>query len=167
MHPSPHQPAAHGSNDMTTIGAAPYTADIGDGQETFGTLGEVQRAMRERVSGIRSSSEWYRQMRSRHGAIVRDVAGRWSRTCRTTRGCGGRAGEWRRWRSPSKGAERSSLQLARLSLESDRLPCCPRPRRRGRRRSEAARRGRPRFVQRSLPSSPSYRGQPSRAESAP
>ncbi len=61
---------------MTTIGNGPYTADIGDGIETFATLAEVQRAMRARVSGIRSSSEWYRQLRSKHGAKVRDVAGK-------------------------------------------------------------------------------------------
>jgi len=76
MPPSPHQPAAHGANEMTTIGTGPYTADIGDGIETFETLADVQRAMRARVSGIRSSSEWYRQMRSRHGARVRDAAGK-------------------------------------------------------------------------------------------
>jgi hypothetical protein len=61
---------------MTTIGTGPYTADSGDGIETFETLADVQRAMRERVSGIRSSSEWYRHMRSRHGAKVRDAAGK-------------------------------------------------------------------------------------------
>jgi hypothetical protein len=61
---------------MTTTGTGPYTADIGDGQETFETLADIQRAMRARVSGIRSSSEWYRQMRSRHGAKVRDAAGK-------------------------------------------------------------------------------------------
>jgi excisionase family DNA binding protein len=73
MHPSPHQPASHGANDMTTIGTASYTADIGDGNETFDTLAEVQRAMRSRVSGIRSGDEWYARMRSRHGAKVRDA----------------------------------------------------------------------------------------------
>ena len=61
---------------MTTIGTGPYTADIGDGIETFETLADVQRAMRERVSGIRSGDEWYAQMRSRHGAKVRDAAGK-------------------------------------------------------------------------------------------
>lgn len=61
---------------MATIGNGPYTADIGDGIETFETLADVQRAMWARVSGIRSSSEWYRQMRSRHGAKVRDAAGK-------------------------------------------------------------------------------------------
>lgn len=76
MPPSPHQPAAHGANDMTTIGTGPYTADIGDGIETFETLADVQRAMRARVTGIRSSSEWCRQMRTRHGAKVRDAAGK-------------------------------------------------------------------------------------------
>lgn len=60
----------------TPIGTGPHTADIGDGIETFETLAGVQRAMRERVSGIRSSSEWYRQMRIRHGAKVRDAAGK-------------------------------------------------------------------------------------------
>jgi hypothetical protein len=60
----------------TQIGTGPYTADIGDGVETFETLADVQRAMRQRVSGLRSSSEWYRQMRSRDGATVRDAAGR-------------------------------------------------------------------------------------------
>ncbi|MBL8801840.1 MAG: hypothetical protein JNN27_07590 [Planctomycetes bacterium] len=75
MPPSPHQPAAHGFNDMTTIGTGPYTADIGDGQETFQTLADVQRAMRARVSGVRSSSDWYRRMRSWQGAQVRDAAG--------------------------------------------------------------------------------------------
>ncbi len=60
---------------MTTIGTGPFAADIGDGQERFDTLADVQRAMRARVSGIRSSSEWYRKMRSRHGAKVRDTAG--------------------------------------------------------------------------------------------
>ncbi len=59
----------------TTIGTGPYTADIGDGMERFHTLADVPRAMRQRVSGIRSSSEWYRQMRSRHGAKVRDAVG--------------------------------------------------------------------------------------------
>ena len=59
---------------MHPIGTGPYTADIGDGIETFETLADVQSAMRARVSGIRSSSEWYRQMRSRHGAKVRDAA---------------------------------------------------------------------------------------------
>jgi hypothetical protein len=61
---------------MTTIGTGPFKADIGDGIERFDTLADVQRAMRQRVSGIRSSSEWYRQMRSRHGAKVRDAAGK-------------------------------------------------------------------------------------------
>ena len=61
---------------MTTIGTGPYTADIGDGTESFDTLADVQRAMRARVSGIRSSLEWYRQMRSRHRANVRDAAGK-------------------------------------------------------------------------------------------
>jgi hypothetical protein len=60
----------------TQIGTGPFTADIGDGQETFETLADIQRAMRARISGIRSSSEWYQQMRSRHGAKVRDAAGR-------------------------------------------------------------------------------------------
>jgi hypothetical protein len=60
----------------TQIGTGPFTADTGDGQETFETLADVQRAMRQRVSGLRSSSEWYRQMRSRDGATVRDAAGR-------------------------------------------------------------------------------------------
>jgi len=59
----------------TQIGTGPFTADIGGGQETFETLADVQRAMRARVSGICSSSEWYRQMRSKHGAKVRDAAG--------------------------------------------------------------------------------------------
>lgn len=58
------------------IGTGPYTADIGDGIESFETLADLQRAMRQRVSGIRSSSGWYRQMRSRHGARVRDAAGK-------------------------------------------------------------------------------------------
>jgi hypothetical protein len=61
---------------MTTIGTGPYTADIGDGQETFQTLADLQRAVRQRVSGIRSSSEWYSQMRSRHGAKVCAAAGK-------------------------------------------------------------------------------------------
>jgi hypothetical protein len=61
---------------MTTIGTGPYTADIGDGIETFESLADLQRAMRQRVSGIRSSSEWYRQMRSPHGAKVRSAAGK-------------------------------------------------------------------------------------------
>ncbi len=61
---------------MTTIGTGPYTADIGDGIETFETLADVQRATHQRVSGIRSSDEWYAQMRSRHGAKVRDAAGK-------------------------------------------------------------------------------------------
>ncbi|MBL8804427.1 MAG: hypothetical protein JNN27_20695 [Planctomycetes bacterium] len=60
----------------TQIGTGPYTADVGDGIEKFETLADIQRAMRQRVSGIRSSSEWYRQMRSRHGAKVRDAAGK-------------------------------------------------------------------------------------------
>ena len=60
----------------TQIGTGPFTADIGDGIETFETLADVQRAMRARVSGIRSSSEWYWQMRSRHGAKVRDSEGK-------------------------------------------------------------------------------------------
>lgn len=60
---------------MTTIGTGPFTADIGDGIESFDTLDDIQRAMRQRVSGIRSSSEWYRQMRSKHGAKMRDAAG--------------------------------------------------------------------------------------------
>lgn len=54
----------------------PYTADVGDGIETFQTLADIQRAMRARVSGIRSSSEWYRQMRSLHGAKEHDAAGK-------------------------------------------------------------------------------------------
>ncbi len=58
---------------MTT---PPYTADIGDEIETFETLADVQGAMRSRVSGTRSSSEWYRQMRSKHGAKVRDASGK-------------------------------------------------------------------------------------------
>jgi hypothetical protein len=58
------------------IGTGPYTADIGDGIESFDTLADLQRAMRAQVSGIRSSSEWYRQMRSRHGAKVHDAAGK-------------------------------------------------------------------------------------------
>ena len=57
MRPSPHQLAAHGANEMTTIGTGPYAADIGDGTESFDTLVELQRAMRARVSGIRPSSE--------------------------------------------------------------------------------------------------------------
>lgn len=61
---------------MTTIGTGPYTADLGHGIETFETLADVQRAMRQWVSGIRSSSEWYRQMQSQHGAKVRDAAGK-------------------------------------------------------------------------------------------
>jgi hypothetical protein len=65
---SPHEPAAHGDKDMTT---GPCTADIGNGIET---LADVQRAMRARVSGLRSSSEWYRLMRSNHGRRVRDAA---------------------------------------------------------------------------------------------
>lgn len=76
MPPSPHEPAACGANEITTIGTGPYTADIGDGFENFDTLADVQCAMREGGSGIRSSSEWYRQMRSRHGAKVRDAAGK-------------------------------------------------------------------------------------------
>jgi hypothetical protein len=60
----------------TLIGTGPYTADIGDGIQSFDTLADLQRAMRQPVSGIRSSSEWYRQMRSRHGAKVRDAAGK-------------------------------------------------------------------------------------------
>jgi hypothetical protein len=76
MHPSPHQPAAHGANGMTTIGTGPHTADIGDGQERFETLTDVQRAMRARVTGIRSGDQWYPRMRSRHGAKVRDAAGK-------------------------------------------------------------------------------------------
>ncbi|MBL8803157.1 MAG: hypothetical protein JNN27_14225 [Planctomycetes bacterium] len=60
----------------TQIGTGRYTADIGDGIETFETLADLQRAMRVRVSGIRFSSEWYRQMRSKHGANVRDAAGK-------------------------------------------------------------------------------------------
>jgi hypothetical protein len=60
----------------TQIGTGPYTADIGDGMERFDTLADLQRAMRTRVSGIRSSSEWYRQMRSRHSAKVCDAAGK-------------------------------------------------------------------------------------------
>jgi hypothetical protein len=54
----------------------PYTADIGDGQERFETLADVQRAMRARVSGIRFGDEWYARMRSRHGAKVRDASGK-------------------------------------------------------------------------------------------
>jgi hypothetical protein len=50
-----------------------FTDAIGDGIET---LADVQRAMRARVSGIRSSSGCYRQMRSGHGAKVRDAAGK-------------------------------------------------------------------------------------------
>jgi hypothetical protein len=61
---------------MTTIGTGPYTADIGDGIESFETLADVQRAMRARVTGIRSGDEWYARMRSRHGAKVRDAAGK-------------------------------------------------------------------------------------------
>lgn len=76
MHPSAHQPAAHGDYDMTQIGAGPHTADIGDGQERFETLADVQRAMRARVSGIRSGEDWYARMSSRHGAKVRDAAGK-------------------------------------------------------------------------------------------
>jgi hypothetical protein len=57
----------------TQIGTGPDTADIGHGVEKFETLADVQRAMRARVSGIRSSSEWYRQLRSWHGAKVRDA----------------------------------------------------------------------------------------------
>jgi hypothetical protein len=80
---------------MTTIGTGRYTADIGDGIETFETLADVQRAMRTRVSGIRSSSEWYRQMRSRHGAKVRDateeVVANVSYNGRLWRPCGARA----------------------------------------------------------------------------
>jgi hypothetical protein len=60
---------------LTTIGTGPYTADTGDGQETFELMADVQSAMRQRVSGIRSGDEWYAQMRSRHGAKVRDAAG--------------------------------------------------------------------------------------------
>lgn len=54
---------------------APFTAEIGDGIERFDTLADLQRAMRQRVSCICSSAEWYRRMRSRHGAKVRDAAG--------------------------------------------------------------------------------------------
>jgi hypothetical protein len=54
----------------------PYTADIGDGPETFASLQEVQRAVYARVSGIRSSSEWYARCRSHHGPKVRDARGR-------------------------------------------------------------------------------------------
>jgi hypothetical protein len=61
---------------MTTIGTGPYTADIGDGIESFDTLADIQRAMRARVSGICSSSEWYRQMRCKHGAKVRSADGK-------------------------------------------------------------------------------------------
>lgn len=60
----------------TQIGTGPYTADVGDGIETFETLADLQRAMRQRVSGIRSSSGWYRRMRSPHGAKVRSAAGK-------------------------------------------------------------------------------------------
>ncbi len=60
---------------MTTNGAGPYTADIGDGNETFETLADVQRALRARVSGTRSRDGWRRQMRCRHRAKVRDAAG--------------------------------------------------------------------------------------------
>lgn len=76
MRPSLNQPAAHGANDMTAIGTGPYPADIGDGIETFESLSDVQNAMRARVSGIRSSSKCYRQMRSWHGAKVRNAAGK-------------------------------------------------------------------------------------------
>jgi hypothetical protein len=60
----------------TRIGTDPHAAGVNDGIERFYTLAHIQRAMRQRVSGIRSSSEWYRQMRSRHGAKVRDAAGK-------------------------------------------------------------------------------------------
>ena len=63
---------------MTTTehGVAPYTSDIGDGPETFPTLSDVQRAVYTRISGIRSSREWYGRLRSKHGAKVRDTQGR-------------------------------------------------------------------------------------------
>jgi hypothetical protein len=61
---------------MTTIGTGSYTADIGYAIETFETLADVQRAMRARVSGIRSGDEWHARLRSRHGAKVRDAAGK-------------------------------------------------------------------------------------------
>jgi hypothetical protein len=61
---------------MTTIGTGPYMADSGDGTETFETLADVQRAMRARVSGIRSGDESYARMRSCQGAKVRDVHGK-------------------------------------------------------------------------------------------
>jgi hypothetical protein len=54
----------------------PFTAEIGDGPETFASLAEVQRAVYARVSGIRSSSEWYARCRSHHGPKVRDARGR-------------------------------------------------------------------------------------------
>lgn len=58
------------------IATGPYTADIGDGQETVETLAGVQYTMRARVRGIRSSAEWYRRMRRGNGAKVRDAAGK-------------------------------------------------------------------------------------------
>jgi hypothetical protein len=56
------------------IGTAPFTADIGDGPETFASLAEV-RAVYARVSGIQSGSAWYRKMRNKWGAKVRDARG--------------------------------------------------------------------------------------------
>lgn len=61
---------------MTTIGTGPCSVDIGDGIETFEMLADIQHATRARVTGPRSNSEWYRQLRSRHGATVRDAAGK-------------------------------------------------------------------------------------------
>jgi hypothetical protein len=65
--------ARHGVTEVPVAVAAPFTANIGDGPETFASLAELQRAVYARVSGIQSSGEWYGKMRSKHGAKVRDA----------------------------------------------------------------------------------------------
>ncbi len=75
---SPDAPVAaptRGARSQLSAAAGPLTA-IWEGIETFETVADIQRAMRARVSGIRSSSEWCRQLRSRHGAKVRDASGK-------------------------------------------------------------------------------------------
>ena len=52
-----------------------FTADIGDGPERFDSLAAVQEAVYARVSALQSSAAWYRKMRNKYGAKVRDASG--------------------------------------------------------------------------------------------
>lgn len=55
--------------------AKALSANIGDGTESFDSLADIQRAVRSRVSGKRSSAAWYRKRHST-GADILDANGK-------------------------------------------------------------------------------------------